>query len=137
MKPYTYLPHTADTKFQAFGKTLEEAFGNAALAVANVMVDTKNVEAGVEKTITAAGNDLEDLLQQFLEQFLILLDSENFILKEVKNITISGMKLRATAIGDDVSRYETHGPQVKAISYHDMKIEQKKEEVVVQVVVDI
>ena len=34
---FKYLEHTADCKFQAFGKTLEEAFTNSALAMSNVM----------------------------------------------------------------------------------------------------
>ena len=35
MERYKFLAHTADAKFQAFGETLEEAFGNAALATAS------------------------------------------------------------------------------------------------------
>ena len=40
-KQYEYLEHTADVKFLAYGKTLEEVFENAALAMFNVMIDTE------------------------------------------------------------------------------------------------
>ena len=43
MKTYEFLPHTADVKFLAYGKTLEEAFQNAALATFQVM-STKKIK---------------------------------------------------------------------------------------------
>lgn len=139
---YEYLPHTADTKFRAFGKTIGEAFSNAALAMTNVMVDTANVKQKTTRKIAAEGDDLQALLYSFLEQFLILLDSKNFFLAEIKKISISGngsngYKLTAEAVGDDAAKYETIGPQVKAVTYNDMIVEEKKSKCMVQVVLDI
>ena len=138
---YKYLPHTADTKFRAYGKDMEEAFGNAALAVFNIMVDTSKVKENVKKKIAAEGADLKALLQNFLEQFLILLDSENFFLANVRKIKISGSegsyKLAAEAAGDDAGKYETIGPQVKAVTYNDMVVDAEKDNCFVQVVLDI
>ena len=140
---YKYLPHTADTKFRAFGKDLEEAFTNAALAMTNVMVDTSKVEGKTTKKIKAEGDDLQALLYNFLEQFLILLDAENFFLAMVKKIKIDKVKngggydLTAEVTGDDAGKYETIGPQVKAVTYNDMVVDVEKDNCVVQVVVDI
>ncbi len=138
---YKYLPHTADTKFRAYGKTLEEAFTNAALAMTNVMVDTAMVEGRTAKKITADGSDLQSLLYSFLEKFLILMDSENFFLSAVTKIKIYGSsgnyQLEAAVKGDDAAKYETIGPQVKAVTYNDMIVEEKKGKCMVQVVLDI
>ncbi len=139
---YKYLPHTADTKFMAYGKTLEEAFANAALAMTNVMVDTSKVKGRTARKITAEGSDLQSLLYNFLEQFLILLDSENFFLAKITKVRISGKggsgyKLAAEAVGDDAAKYETIGPQVKAVTYNDMIVEEKKGKCMVQAVLDI
>ncbi len=138
---YKYLPHTADTKFRAYGKTLEEAFANAALAMTNVMVDTAKVKQKATKKIAAKGDDVQSLLYSFLEQFLILLDSKNFFLSAVKAIKIrsnnSSYELNAAAVGDDAANYETVGPQVKAVTYNDMLVEEKKGNCMVQVVLDI
>ena len=38
---FKFLAHTADRKFQAFGKTLEEVFENSALALFNIVYDEK------------------------------------------------------------------------------------------------
>ncbi len=139
---YKYLPHTADTKFRAYGKTLEEAFANAALAMTNVMVDTSKVKRKAAKKISAKGDDLQALLYSFLEKFLILLDSENFFLAEMKKIKISGKessgyKIIAEAVGDDAAKYETIGPVVKAVTYNDMAVDAEKGNCMVQVVLDI
>ena len=42
---------TADVAFEAYGKTLEELFANAALAMFEVMINTKQIEKKVEKRI--------------------------------------------------------------------------------------
>ena len=141
MKQYEYLPHTADVKFRAYGKTLEEAFANAAFALYNVMVDTGKVKAKATKKIAADGDDLPALLQQFLEQFIILLDTDNFFLSKLRQVKISnrGSKysLTAVAIGDEAKNYETIGPQVKACTYNSMLVRQEGKKWLLQVVVDI
>ena len=142
MKKYEYLPHTADVKFRAYGKTLEEAFENAAFALFNVMADTAAVKAKVQHNIKADGSDLPSLLQQFLEQFIILLDTDNFFLAAVKKIAIKkssggGYLLSAAVAGDEAKNYETIGPQVKACTYNSMFVKQDGKNWVAQVVVDI
>ena len=79
MEKFKFLEHTADIKFQAFGKTMEEVFSNSALAMTNAMFDGK-VKSNVSKKIKVNGKDNERLLFEFLEELLVLLDSEDFIL---------------------------------------------------------
>lgn len=132
---YEYLEHTADIKFRAYGKTLEEAFSNSALALRNAMFDGK-VNSKVSKKIKVKGKDNERLLFEFLEELLVLLDSENFILSKVKSIKIKGDSLEAEIVGDDVSNYDVH-IIVKAITYNEMFVKKEKDKYVAQVVVDV
>ena len=139
---FEYLDHTADVKFRAYGDSVENAFGNAALAMYNVMVDTSKVMEKISKKISAEGHDVQALLYNFLEQFLILLDSENYFLSSVKKLRITGNDrdgyvLEAETMGDDAAKYETIGPQVKAATYNDMIVKSGKGNCMVQVVVDI
>ena len=62
MKRFEFLPHTADVYIAAYGRTLEEAFANAALAMFEVMTDTSRVEPRVSKRVRVEGFDLESLL---------------------------------------------------------------------------
>ena len=69
MKKFIFLPHTADVKFQAYGKTLEESFKNSALATAKAMFKGK-VKEKTRKKIKAKGNDFENLLYNFLDEIV-------------------------------------------------------------------
>lgn len=140
MQRYKFLSHTADAKFQAFGKTLEEAFCNAALATASLMWDTKKIEKKKEHQVEIEGKDLKQLLNCFLEEIIYMLDSQMFLLGSAEKVRIekegSRYSLRALLRGDKYSnRYKIYG-EVKAITYNEMKIE-KSDHFMVQVVVDV
>jgi SHS2 domain-containing protein len=140
MKPYIYLAHTADAKFQAFGKSLEEAFANAAYAMTDVITDHKKVSNTIKKKIHVTSEDEKALLYDFLEQFLILLDTEKFILGKIIKITIRQKKklsLVAEFSGDNHPEYYETKTTIKAVTYQEMRVIQEKGRVVLQVVVDI
>jgi SHS2 domain-containing protein len=124
-------------KFQAFGKNMEEMFGNAALAMFHSMYEGK-VKEKRESKIKAKGKDFESLLYNFLEELLVLFDGEIFFLSRVKNLKIDERKfeLEAEVIGDDASNY-TINIDVKAITYHEMFVKKQKGKFVCQVVMDV
>ena len=49
---FRFLEHTADIYVEAHGKTLEEAFEEAALAMFESMTDTKNILPKTKEAIT-------------------------------------------------------------------------------------
>ncbi|MDP2924832.1 MAG: archease [Nanoarchaeota archaeon] len=136
---FTFLPHTADIKFQAFGKSLEEVFENSALALINIITKEK-IKAIINKKIKAKGKDLEELLYNFLEEFLFLLDSKDFIFSKFKKIKVykknEYYNLSAEVLGDDIKNYRHEG-DVKAITYHEMFVIKEKDNWKTQVVVDV
>lgn len=132
---FKFLEHTADIKFQAFGKTLEEAFENSALAMTNSMFDGK-IKENISKKIKVKGKDNERLLYEFLEELLVLLDSEDFILSKVKRVKIKNNELEAEFIGDKASEYDIH-IIVKAITYNEMFVKKEKDKYITQVVLDV
>jgi SHS2 domain-containing protein len=137
---YQILPHTADGKFRAFGRTLEEAYANAALATASFMWDWSKVKAAVPRSIRLRGRDREQVLVKFLGEIIYLWETEGFLLGEVAVLEIgeSGSEIELDAVfrGDYISPdYEIHG-DVKAVTYNEMRIE-KGDGFTIQVVVDI
>jgi SHS2 domain-containing protein len=137
---FRFLEHTADAKFQAFGRTLEEAFANAALATASLMWDPASIARQIRVPVRTRGIDLEQLLVRFLEEILYLVESRFFLLASVEEIVIekrgAEYALEAVFWGDTNSdKYETHGG-VKAITYNEMKI-LKNGGTTIQVVVDV
>lgn len=132
---YKYLEHTADIKFKAYGRSLEEVFSNSALAMTNSMFDGK-VKGKVSKKVKVKGKDNERMLFEFLEELLFLLDSEDFILSKVKSIKIKDGELEAEFVGDKASDYDIH-IIVKAITYNEMFVKKEKDKYVAQVVLDV
>jgi len=133
---YKFLKHTADIKFQAFGSTLESAFENSALAMANSMYSGK-VLPKIKKIIKVKGKDLESLLYNFLEEILFLLDSTNFFISKIKiKINQEDNILVAKLYGDNAKNYKI-GLDVKAVTYNEMFIKKIKSQWVCQVVIDV
>jgi SHS2 domain-containing protein len=122
---FKFLPHTADIKFQAFGDTIEEAFENSALALKEVMTQKIKIKGDINKRFEVNGKDNERLLYNFLEEFLYLLDAEDFLLSKIKSIKIKNNKLIAEILGDDSHNY-TFSDNVKAITYNQMFVKQEK-----------
>lgn len=140
MERYKFLEHTADAKFQAFGRTMEEAFSNAALAIVSLMWDWRKVDKRIKQEVKVRGNDLKQLLCAFLEEIIYLLETKSFLLAAVENLKIekggSRFVLKAFFRGDDsLGKYKIYG-DVKAITYNEMEIHQDGR-FMVQVVVDI
>jgi len=137
MEKFKFLEHTADIKFQAFGKSIEEVFENSALAMFNAMYDGKVKEKKSFK-INVKGKDFESLLYNFLEEVLYLLEAENFLSSKIENISIDKKKLTLKAIvkGDNASSYSFTNP-VTAITYNEMFVKQEKNKWIVQVVLDV
>jgi SHS2 domain-containing protein len=126
MERYRILPHTADGKFQAFGATLEEAFGNAALATASLMWDWAAVESRTSYVVRVKARNRKQLLVKFLGEVIYLFETRRFLLAGVTGLTIDeeegSSRIEAVFHGDALSgRYEVFGG-VKAVTYNEMKI---------------
>jgi len=141
MKNYEFFPHTADAKFQAYGKTLEEAFENAAYAMTDIITDHTKLEEVTRERIKISSENTESLLYDFLEQLIILLDTKKFMLHEVKDMNILEKKnhlvLTATVLGDNRPGDYAIKTAIKAVTYQEMFVKRGKDGWVLQVVVDI
>ncbi|HOW37098.1 MAG TPA: archease [Candidatus Pacearchaeota archaeon] len=140
-KNHIFLKHTADVKFQAFGKTPEKCFENAACALKEILT-SQRIKTIKTKKISCKGKDFESLLYNFLEEFLFLLNSKNFIFSKIKKIDIEiqkkQYKITAEIQGDSSKNYQIK-TDIKAITYNDMfvKFDDKTKKYACQVVVDV
>jgi SHS2 domain-containing protein len=138
---FEYLDHTADLKIRASGKTLEEAFENVALGAFNFLTDIEKVEKKSIKKISKSSSRLDSLLYDFLEELLFLLDTDGLLFCGCKKLVISRSSdgtyaLSGSIQGDSYKNYPMKG-DIKAITYSDMKIEEKDGQFVITAVFDI
>lgn len=128
-----FFRHTADVEFEVYGRDLLRLFESAAFALFDVMVNTKKVKPTTTRTIAAKGRDLEALMYDFLEQFVILHDAENLVFSEFRVAEVAKTPeghyvAKAEAGGEEFDERRHEGRTgIKAVTYHDMKIGQKKD----------
>jgi len=132
---FKFLEHTADIKFQAYGKTLDEVFENSLLAVSEYISRGNKIKTTKGKIIDVVGIDHESLLYNFLDEILYLIDAESFIPAKAK-ITIRGFNLHAELYGDSTKNYKDLD-HIKAATYAEMYIKKIDKGFEAQVVLDV
>jgi len=129
MKKFEFVDiSVADVAFVAYGKSLSELFSNSALAMFEVMVNTKQVKPKIEKKIKVKGNDLQSLMFNWLNKLLVFVDSQNLVFSRFKTeVNEKNFTLQATCKGEKINlkKHEAR-TAVKACTYHEMKIEKNK-----------
>lgn len=125
-KPFEFFDVTADVGFMAYGKTLEESFGNSALAMFNVISNTETIGQTKSFEFSIESEDEISLLYDFLEELLFLHEVEFMLFSEFKvKITNEDQqyKLKAKIKGEEIN-WDVHerGCEVKAITFHQMNV---------------
>ena len=140
--PFRFLEDIAiaDVAFEATGQTLEKVFEAAGNATTEVMVDPKQVELKIKRSIELDEKDPERLLYVFLENLIFIKDVEGLLFGKMQ-LAINkneAYHLSARLVGDkiDSSRQELRN-DVKAVTYHMFELKQSKDGWTARVVLDI
>lgn len=140
-KDYSYFETTADIGIEVYSDSLENAFINSALATMNLVTDVDKIKEKITNKINIESEDEYALLYDWITELMILMNSEYFIASSYNMIITKcedTYKLDATAVGDiydtDVYNYKT---EVKAITYHQMLIEDIDDNIHIKFIVDI
>ena len=120
----------ADVAFEAEGKTLEELFEAAALAVTNTMVkELKSVKTTEKKEMSLENKELDRLLHDFMQEIIFEKDANLLLFSgyelKITKLETGNWKLTATCKGEklDMNKHELL-VDVKAVSWHMFKVEQ-------------
>ncbi len=130
---------TADAVFKAYGKSLPELFENAALALFEIMVNTKKVKPKVKKHIRVSAKDLKELMFRWLNELIFYPDAEGLAFSKFRiKLDEKKLVLEADVWGEriDPERHELR-EDVKACTYHKLELKKKKGGWEAQVIVDI
>jgi len=135
---YHILEHPSDLGIEASGRTVGEAFEQAALGLISVIAESENIESLDERKVTVQAQDYENLLVKWLSEILYLYDGEDYLLKEAKVESISPRKLIARVSGEkyDPEKHKLK-MDVKAVTYHQLSIEMSDTITTVRVFLDI
>jgi len=140
MRKFRFLEHTADSRFEAYGKDLGELFANAALALQEIQVETATVSARERRTVTLENDSAEMLLFDFLQELIVIKDAELLLFSAFDvAITRNGSyRLNAACSGETIDpKKHALGVDAKAITLHQFEVKQEKGQWVARVIVDI
>ena len=139
---FEFLEHTADVYIRAHGKTMEEAYENAALSMFEVMTDTDKIAQTQEETLEVEAEDQYALLYNWLEALLVKFETENMLYSKFQitnwKETDENFKFKAKIWGEKFDP-QKH-PQkvgVKAVTYHRMVIIREIDRVILEFILDI
>ena len=136
---YRYLEHTADAEFIAYGRTLDEAFVNAARAMCALVVDPEKVKPAAVREIDIMADSLENLLYDWLSELLYLMDVELLVFSrfEVAIAPDGQQRLTGRAYGEKAGPQHEIALDIKAVTYHDLRVEKRNNTYEAQVLLDI
>ena len=139
MKDFELFEHTADIGLRVYGRDLAELFANAARGLFSLITDFDPPQAK-EKTITLKATSSEGLLIDWLSELISGFFAYKFLPKRY-NIRIEQDKestLEAHLLGAEYDPYARKiNMEVKAATYHGLKIEKTQEGYIAEVIFDI
>ena len=136
MKRFELIEHTADVGLVAYGKTLAEAFANAAYGMFSIIAELDAVQEAASRRVEISEEDLEALLFEWLNSLIYIFDVEMLLFKRFDIIELDGGRLKAICHGEkyDPSRHRLK-TGVKSATYYMLEVDREKNQV--QVILDI
>ena len=137
-KLYELIEHTADIGIRVWGNDLKDLFRNAGLAIFQISAEKKKNKNTNQHNLAIAqeADDLEELFINWLNELLSLSSSQGLIFEELLIKQINEKRVEATAVGGDIKSYKVN-TEIKAATYHQLKIEKKVSGWQAEVILDV
>ncbi|MFH1996939.1 MAG: archease [Candidatus Omnitrophota bacterium] len=127
MKRYEQFEHTADIGVKIYGKDIKGLFQNAAFAMFDIIADLEGLKTTITLSFDLKAANREELLQTWLDELLFNFYTKWIIFSDFKIERISNGRIKAKAfgrhVGENKNRLKT---EIKAITYHNLKIERSE-----------
>jgi len=146
MKDFQLVPHTADLKLIAYGKTLKDLFRHALIgmfqsigprssdcSIANDRLVCSKLP--IERDLQVSSSNRECLLVDFLSDALYFSDIYNEAYLDVVIHELHDKEIKATLKGIKVDGFEV--VEIKAVTYHDLNIKKVDDSWQTAIVFDI
>lgn len=135
---WEHFEHGADIGIRGRGKTLAEAFEQAALALTAVITDPRNIEERTRVEVTCEADNEEDLFLDWLNALVYEMAVKRLLFRRYF-VELDGTRLRGTAWGETVNQ-QRHRPavEIKGATYTGLEVRRRDDgHWLAQTVVDV
>lgn len=137
-KSFEIIDHTADIGIIAYGTDMKQVFANAALGLFSLMADLDDLKETVHREVHLSAEDMEILLVEWLNELIYICDVEHTIFKRFEIDKLSNTEIKATCFGEKIRPgHHRLKREIKAATYHMLRINKEDSSYKVQVIFDI
>lgn len=135
---WTILDHPADIRMEVRGRTVEQLFVNAALALTSLIAPESPGLPDTEIVVVLEGADHEELIVDWLREILYRNQVARFILVRTLAITVSENRMEARLAGRMAHEDQSQqGLEVKGVTYHGLSVEKTDEGYCARILLDV
>ena len=127
------VSHTADWSARVWAPDLPTLFKEAARAMNSLSGTVIGTDARVSRTLELEGPDLESLLVAFLSELVYYQEQENLTFDDF-DLRVAGQWLKVAMEGAQIKSVDK---AIKAVTYHNLKIESTREGFETTIVFDV
>ena len=139
MKTYEWIEHTADVGVVVYAKDLKILFKNAAAAMFELVAKPiKNISQSHSRKIKIRldASNIEELLIRWLGELISLSDCKRLIFTKFEIQNLSDEHIDAWITGQSRKNFVIE-TEIKAVTYHELKIQKKDHLYSAQIIFDV
>lgn len=122
--PYTVLSHTADTGIEATAASFPELLRELATGMFELMGSAQPNATEQSVTVDVYSTSSQELVVDALSELLYLSEVEDLFFYRFDVAATGPGGIRITAAGVRNAAIELTGPPIKAVTYHDVAVEE-------------
>jgi SHS2 domain-containing protein len=120
---YRFIDHTADIRMEVFGRDLRELFVHAALGFTEAVSGQAEPTGSVVFSLNIEADGVEELLIDWLRELLFRKETQGFIFREAHIHELTERLITAEVIGGVADPDIYPEMEIKAVTYHGLKVE--------------
>ncbi len=125
MPRYTVLSHTADTGIEVQGDSLGELIAHLAYGMFDLMYDSAQLPPGEPASFRVSSWSPAELAVDVLTELLFRSETEDVAYCDI-TVAIDGTSATLAATVRSTSRATLRGAPIKAVTYHDLAVEKRR-----------
>ena len=138
MERFKVLDISGDVGIKAFGKSIDEAFINAAMGMYSLITKLDSIKEKKTINVSVGSPSLDGLLVSWLNELIFNFDAYGFIGKKIEIKQFSDNRMVATVTGEEFDPERHEGKLlIKAATYHKLRIEKIDDMWEIDVIFDI